>query len=818
MNYRLYGSFAAATLGAATLLVGCHSADTNIQDATKTYSAEIRRTSFGVPHIKATNEKGLGYGTGYVYAQDNFCLMADALVTNAGERSKYFGPDSTYSVYGAPNDALGNLASDFYYKYLNDPAQVQAAWDSQPAEIQDLVTGYVAGYNRFLAETGKSKLPDACKDQSWVREMTTQDMMRLARRYAVMQSGGALINAFYAAGTGSPALAMAKQQSPKQAAASDRAQRLAMVNLKTQFASNNSVAPWGKLKSDLGSNGVALGKDATESGRGLLFANPHFPWGSITRFYQMHLTIPGKIDVMGASLGGLPVVTIGFNNDVAWTHTVNEAPRFALFMVMRDPADSTRYMMDGVSKAMTKREISVETITGGVKSTAKRTFYFTEHGPLVAVPSLAFAGDLAVADVNFDNNRMLKQWWSLGQAKTLAEMKVSLETIVGTPWVNTIATDKNGGAYYGDINPVPNVSDAKESACVPAPLKFLEKNENPLYIIAGSVSACLLGNDPAAPQKGIYAGAAMPSLMRSDYVQNSNDSPWLSNPKQRLVGFPGIVSNDSTVQHGRTRLGLAQIADRLEGKDGLAGNKFSVKSLQDIAFSNEAYFGRLLLADLRAACANPPVDIAKGCTILSNWDGRANQDSVGWPLFQQWLAVMDGSKVTYWTVPFDPSDPVNTPRGLRVSDPSVKSAALAAMATAMQQLDSVGIDYTKPWGTLLQVAQGAKRVPIHGGSGGASWVGGADYAEQIYNMQWTKPRGDGTLAPYWGSSIVLTVSFEGATPKAQGFLTSSQSSDPKSPYAVDQTERYSRKEWITFPFTDAEIANDPSFKSVKLSE
>lgn len=35
------------------------------------------------------------------------------------------------------------------------------------------------------------------------------------------------------------------------------------------------------------------------------------------RFYQMHLTIPGQLDVMGAALPGLPVINIGFNQHVA---------------------------------------------------------------------------------------------------------------------------------------------------------------------------------------------------------------------------------------------------------------------------------------------------------------------------------------------------------------------------------------------------------------------------------------------------------------------------------------------------------------------
>ena len=35
------------------------------------YSAEIRRTEYGIPHILANDYGSLGYGYGYAYAQDN---------------------------------------------------------------------------------------------------------------------------------------------------------------------------------------------------------------------------------------------------------------------------------------------------------------------------------------------------------------------------------------------------------------------------------------------------------------------------------------------------------------------------------------------------------------------------------------------------------------------------------------------------------------------------------------------------------------------------------------------------------------------------
>lgn len=71
-------------------------------------SADIRRTSFGVPHIRADDERGLGFGIGYAYAQDNLCLLANEVVTVNGERARYFGPEQ------ATLEERNNLASDVF--------------------------------------------------------------------------------------------------------------------------------------------------------------------------------------------------------------------------------------------------------------------------------------------------------------------------------------------------------------------------------------------------------------------------------------------------------------------------------------------------------------------------------------------------------------------------------------------------------------------------------------------------------------------------------------------------------------------------------
>jgi acyl-homoserine-lactone acylase len=789
------GWAALAATALATTLVACGSDDDSPE-----YDAQVTRTSFGVPHIQARDEKGLGYGVGYAYAQDNFCVLADFFVTVKGERAKYFGINGAKDGNGS---SANNLTSDVYYKYLNTPELVQATWNRQPTEIQDLTRGYAQGFNRYLKEVGTNGLPAECKGQPWVRNISELDLMRLMRRYAVEASGANFIDAIFAAAP--PAAPMAADRAKAQGASAVPAVTLP------------DAGYWRRFRTHLGSNGVALGKDATASGNGLLLANPHFPWTGAFRFYQMHLTIPGKVNVFGASLGGFPGVNIGHNEHVAWTHTVNTSTHFTLYYLQLDPADPTKYIVDGVSKAMTTQDITVDVANGnGGTTPVTHTLYHTQYGPVLTLPGTldwTTGAAYALADANLLNDRMFQQWWAMDKATSLEAFKSSVETILGIPWVHAIATDVGGRAYYGDITPVPHVTAAKEAACIPTPFKPLVARG--IYVLAGNTSQCAWGEDAGTPQKGIFAASSLPSLMRDDYVQNSNDSAWVTHPAALLTGFPSIVSADGYEQGGRTRIGIQQIQARLAGTDGLGGNRFDMAKLQQIAFSNKSFYATNLLADLRTACTGAGVvtlpdtstlDVAPGCAVIAAWDGTANLNSTGWPLFFAWRNAMNDGGSAYWTVPFSAADPVNTPRGLRVADAAVVTAARQAMGQAMKSLAAEGLDYTKPWGQVQVAVRGNNRIPMHGGSG-----------DEVYNAIYSSAIGDGQFDVNYGSSIVLTVSFEGGKPKSQGFLTFSQSTNPASPYFGDQTQRFSDRNWISYPFTDADVAADAK-QTVRLTQ
>ena len=124
----------------------------------------------------------------------------------------------------------------------------------------------------------------------------------------------------------------------------------------------------------MSSNAWAFGRESTADGRGLLLGNPHFPWKGTNRFWEMHVTIPGSLDVMGVAIGNFPVVVIGFNKDVAWSHTVSTGKRFTLHQLKLVDDDPTSYFVDGRAEKMTMRNIA------GV------TLWSTRYGPLIRAP------------------------------------------------------------------------------------------------------------------------------------------------------------------------------------------------------------------------------------------------------------------------------------------------------------------------------------------------------------------------------------------------------------------------------------------------
>ena len=746
-------------MGAVALTITSLSASYALAKAPKA-EATIVRTTHGIPHVTAKDWRGIGYGVGYSYAQDNLCLLAEEFVTLSGERSLHFGPEGK-NVPGF--EPIDNLTSDIFFRSIIDLPVLRRGIRSAGPEMQQLLEGYTQGYNRHLREIGVNGAPEACRAKSWLRPITLDDMLRLSEKQAMLAGSLALL-------------------APVANAAPPTANT-------TQKAAQNIALPE-QHETGFGSNAWGFGSETSANGRGVLVGNPHFPWNGTSRFYQMHITIPGVIDVMGAGLGGSPMPQIGFNQDVAWTHTVTAARHFTVFELKLDPNDSTSYLVDGKSEKMIAKTINIPMPNG--TSPISRTLYSSKHGPILALPQagLAWNGQsaFAIKDANRYNQRPINTWIRIAKSRDVNGIRQTVESTLGIPWVNTISADRHGNALLADVTAVPNVNSQKITSCATPRSAPLAAN---FVLLDGSKSACNWDIAQGTPVAGLMPATDQAVFLRKDYVANSNDSYWLTNAKIPATPLSPILGAARSERSLRTRSGLLELDRRFNGADGLEGTKVTQEIAREMAFANKSLAVELSLDKLLALCQGQ-ADLANACDVLSKWDRRFNNESKGAYLF---VATWDGIRriKDKWAVPFDLNDPVNTPRDLKI-DGENGAKLLAALRAGVAQLAKENIALDATWGSVQFAIRGDEKIAVHGADGNLG----------VLNVQMSD-KSAGGLVPRHGTSYIQVVSFDENGPIADAILSYSQSTDPKSPWFADQTHNYSNKKWQRLPFTPAQI-------------
>jgi len=727
----------------SAMLLGCTS------DVEERYNVDIRWTSYGIPHVKADDWGSLGYGFAYATAKDGICVFAREIAKANG----------TLSVDFEASDE--NLSSDAFHRAIVTPDRVQTNASAMSENMRTYSAGFVAGYNRFV-EDNRKNLPAACAGEKWVRSINELELGRMFIAFGIRYGTGN-----FTAGI---------------AAAAPPGEPVAAVQL------DYDVTP------GIGSNAIALGSGLTQSGKGILFGNPHYPWHGPARFHMIHTTIPGQIDTMGASLLSGTFVVIGFNKDIAWTHTVSTALRLTLFELELNPENPMQYRYGDEYRDIEAIEVSVPLAEGD----SKQTVYMTHHGPVLVSDELPWTETqaFAVRDAILNNNAAFSTYEALQTAASVADIEAAISK-QGIYFVNTIAADRHGNAFYADISSTPHLDMDILTNC----RREVKDLPPRLVILDGSSPECDWRDDPRSTVPGNLPADDMPRATSTRYFTNSNDSYWLSNPEEPLEGYLPTIGPERTARRLRTRAGLVFLNERLA-----QGSKLKADDIQSILLSHRHFGAELLLDDVLAICENDQ-EIAMSCNVLREWDRKADTNSRGmqvWTEFWEVARRIDG----VYADPFDPDDPVNTPRGIAMDNPAVRAAVRESLAAAQQRLLDAGIELDKPWGDVQFAERNGARIPVPGGPGRHGMF-------SYINTDFTK--GKGYTPIVHGNSYIQVVTWgDDGTPDARGILTYSQSPEADSPHYYDQTELYARGEWLQLPFTEDEILADPNLKTLTL--
>lgn len=763
------------------------------------YSATITRTKYGIPHIEAKDFGSLGFGSGYAAAGTSICTLADTVLTARGERSRYLGPTGRYDDQVSMTGT--NLQADTLVTDLHNRKVVEKLLASKAGpgtQAREMMAGYAAGVNAWLRKTGgASKITDpTCRGAAYIKP----DATALDIWYGVY-----LANLIASTGHFLPQIAEATPPSASDPGIPQLPISAGFADAPEQLpARDKLLAALGKdPKSPFGSNATAIGGSASTTGRGMVLGNPHFPWRGRYRFTQQQLTIPGSYDVAGASLIGSPVVNIGWNKDVAWSHTVSTAYRFTPYEYQTLGTPTSYLTTDGL-KQLDKREVKVVVRDAdGRLSTVTKNLYRTDEGYVLDDPDTLMSWTptsfFALRDANAEQLRTIDTFLEMGKATSASDLLARQDRAGGMPWVNTTAADRSGNALYADHSVVPNVpNDVAQKCMTPIGRVLFQVAGLPGLDGTRAKGDCAWGTDSDAQRPGIFGPKNLPATVRRDWVMNSNDSYWLPNPAQKLEGYARIIGCEKCQRTLRTRMVSRYVMDRLRV------GKVSPTDLRGFEHQNRVMGGEVMSEgdDLVKVCE--AADGGDACPVLKSWDKTSNISSRGTHIFEEFVKRLPKQALTgaetYWKVPFDEADPINTPRDLDETNSDV----VAAMKDAIASLRDQGIAMNATWGSL-QVAgdTGAPAIPLGGGSGDDA--GNANALASRNPVQ----NKDRYKAVTYGSSHIEAISFlDNGGIDARTILTYGQSEDPSSPWSKDQTELFGRKEWVSFPFAAAQIRQD----------
>ena len=761
-------------LGSLVCLGACALGPMSVEDG----RVELRYTGYGVAHIKADDFEGAGFGYGIAVARDNLCIMAERMVTIAGERSRRLPPDEGYVDLFA-GGRISNVDSDAAYRYLLSPESLAQTKTAASPEMKALVRGYAAGFSHHAA-TGNAPGED-CRKQPWFRQMTEDDVWRRIAHIPLLETTAGVLRE----------LAIAAPPTTQSAHAASEA------------------LEWVDREAGLhgASNATAFGREGVAGGvGGMSFANPHYAWHGAERLHAFHITVPGKLDVFGATALGLPFPMLGFSSDVGWgiTHTTDR--RSTLYELILDPADPTRYMIDGTSRAMRRVPVEVQTAGGLVE----RAFWETDFGAVIEGARLPWDSKRAYvfADAQRQNTSFADQFLAIATASSVRAIKQALDTHLGSPWSNVTAADKAGEVLYANISVAANITDAQLIDClVQGPARaFMDIAD--VTVLDGARSACGWTLDPRSPRPGIIPADLRPSLIRQDVVWNSNDSHWFDtlSPDARLTGFPKVIGPEQSIRGERTRM-AAILAREMIATGGSSGVRGATPERWEAAFFGARNLtAELILRDLLADCAANPVvtlksgasvDLRKACDVLGRWDGRDTPDARGSALFGEFLRNLDAIPMTgfalearLWKQPFDPADPIGTPSGLQTG-PETREA----LALAVQKFDTANVAVDAKLRDVQAVTRNGVRMPISGSSFAYHLVRPGAFET-----------GKGITEIRTGDSYIHAVSLLPTGPKGRFIVTYSQSTNSASPHFADMTEVYSRQSLLDIPFSEGEVA------------
>ena len=719
----------------------------------------VRRTDYGVPHIKAEDYTSAGYALGYVQMEDYGQDVIEPMIRARGEWVLYKEPKIS--------DFESQIDSDAFNQLVHERAV--ETFEKQDPETQEFVRGFAAGMNRYIERYG-DELDD------WVRaDITPYDV----HARIIGTPSRASIRRFL-----SQLEDIEDQEDPTGIIRPDE-----RASLDAGFDTRDSVSLpdnniWARLAAegefehpDAGSNAWALTPDRTENGNAILMRNPHLSWDA--GYYEAGITIPGELNFYGDFRIGRALGIIGgFNENLGWATTNNSVKTDEIYAFEADPDQPDHFLVDGESVPIERETVEVTFRHGDSKGTETREFLQSSYGPVI---HRGHGYVYVQKDTDDGEFRVGDQFLRMMRASNLHEWQEAMR-LRAHPRSNLLYADREGNAYYVWNATTPNLPHE-----------------------SGYDTTAVFAKHEPHMWQDVIEWEVLPQLLNpaGGYVRNENDPFHFTNLNQTFQAddFP------SHFPEPQLRL-RSQHSLELIHNDEL----FSLEDIVELKHSKRMLIADRVKDDLVEAVrdSDPDEEMREAIDLIEEWDNTVARDSRGALLFNIWwdgyrdkadssddqqstpeAVGYSANADSLFAKPWSIDKPAETPQGL-----ANKEAAVEAFEWALEETVNRHGDWKLAWGEVHRARIGDIDVPVGGCSGLPGcfrmlWFTDHDEDEKKRQVR----GGDG-----WVSAVEFS-----DPPRAYTILAYGQSNKEESPHYNDQLKMFADGEMKKVRFTEEDI-------------
>ncbi|MDT8436213.1 MAG: penicillin acylase family protein [Gemmatimonadota bacterium] len=712
---------------------------------------EIRRTSYGVPHVLAEDLEAAFYGLAWAHLEDHGARVVHGLVRARGDLARHYGRDS--------------LDSDFRWRRTWNHAA--ATYERLEPDTRAMFEGYAAGVNRYVVLH-----PD--EFPAWVQPAFTG--VDVAARWAEEEIEPA-VRRFLRAESG-------------------------------RAAASEGPGPGESDGAEDGSNAWALGPSRTASGHAILLRNPHLNWRA--GYYEAHLRVPGVIDFYGDFRVGYPLYfNGGFNRNLGWATTNNSPDIEEIYALTPDPARPGHVLFGGAPVALAADSVTVEYRTeDGTLASETREFLRSPAGPVILSTDTAV---YAVKSAEQGRFRYAEQFLKMMRARDLAEWKEAMR-IRAQVVSNFTYADRHGHIFYVWNATIPRYPHPTggDTLAVPAggpedvwsaivPWDSLPQLRDPAGGYLHNENDTFHFTNLAEP----FDPADWPPYFPSPRLRLRSQHGLSLVSGRDTLSLEEVVARKHSLRMPlaeRTKADLVAAVRAAPPAALVAAARAAAAELADAGGGPAADDGAP-----ETAVAADVEEILAAAALVEAWDATVASHSRGAVLFKTWYGryfdlvideddprPFDDRFDDLFAVGWDAARPTDTPRGL--AEPAAAARAFAAAVVETRERHGA---WDVAWGDVHRFRLGDLDLPGNGCSGtfGCFRVVYWEEAEDGRQMAWS------------GDAWMLAVEF-GETPRARSVLAYGQSSRDDSPHRTDQLEMFARGELKQVAFTEEEIARD----------